>query len=83
MKLQLQLLNMILTEYDQDTYIPVQEQETYEDGVEQGISQGITQGITQDIQQKAIKTAKNILNMNLPIEQITTLTGISLNEINT
>lgn len=70
---------MILTEYDYDTYIPVQQQETYEDGVEQGISQGITQGI----QQKAIKTAKNILNMNLPIEQITTLTGISLNEINT
>lgn len=70
---------MILTEYDYDTYIPVQQQEAYENGVEQGISQGITQGI----QQKAIKTAKNILNMNLPIEQITTLTGISLNEINT
>lgn len=74
---------MILTEYDYDTYIPVQQQEAYENGVEQGISQGITQGITQGIQQKAIKTAKNILNMNLPIEQITTLTGISLNEINT
>ena len=70
---------MILTEYDYETYIPVQQQEAYEDGVEQGISQGITQGI----QQKAIKTARNILNMNLPIEQITTLTGISLNEINT
>ena len=56
---------MILTEYDYDTYIPVQQQEAYENGVEQGISQGITQGITQDIQQKAIKTAKNILNMNL------------------
>ena len=70
---------MILTEYDYDTYIPVQQQEAYENGIEQGISQGITQGI----QQKAIKTAKNILNMNLPIEQITTLTGISLNEINT
>ena len=70
---------MILTEYDYDTYIPVQRQEAYENGVEQGISQGITQGI----QQKTIKTARNILNMNLPIEQITTLTGISLNEINT
>ena len=70
---------MILTEYDYDTYIPVQQQEAYENGVEQGISQGITQGI----QQKNIKTSRNILNMNLPIEQITTLTGISLNEINT
>lgn len=70
---------MILTEYDYDTYIPVQQQEAYENSVEQGISQGITQGI----QQKTIKTDRNILNMNLPIEQITTLTGISLNEINT
>lgn len=70
---------MILTEYDYDTYIPVQQQEAHENGVEQGISQGITQGI----QQKAIKTAKNILNMNLTIEQITALIGLSINKINT
>ena len=68
---------MILTEYDYDTYIPVQQQEAYENGVEQGISQGITQGI----QQKAIKTAKNILNMNLTIEQIMDLIGLSINNI--
>ena len=71
------MLNMILTEYDYDTYIPVQQQEAYENGVEQGISQGITQGI----QQKAIKTAKNILNMNLTIEQIMDLIGLSINNI--
>lgn len=70
---------MILTEYDYDTYIPVQQQEAYENGVEQGISQGITQGI----QQKAIKIAKNILNMNLTIEQITDLIGLSINKTNT
>ena len=70
---------MILTEYDYDTDIAVQQQEAYENGVEQGISQGITQGI----QQKAIKTAKNILNMNLTIEQIMALIGLSINKTNT
>jgi predicted transposase/invertase (TIGR01784 family) len=71
--------NMLLTEYDYDTDIAVQRQEAYEDGMEQGISQGIQQGS----QQKAIETAKNALNMNLPIEQITTLTGLSIEFIKT
>ena len=61
---------MLLTEYDYDTDIAVQRQEAYEDGMEQGIQQGISQGIQQGIaqgitqgsQQKAIETAKNMLN---------------------
>ena len=64
---------MLLTEYDYDTDIAVQRQEAYEDGMEQGITQGS--------QQKAIETAKNALNMNLPIEQIATLTGLSIEEV--
>ena len=69
--------NMLLTEYDYDTDIAVQRQEAYEDGVEKGISQGISQGS----QQKAIETAKNALKMDLPIKQISTLTGLSIKEI--
>ena len=80
---------MLLTEYDYDTDIAVQRQEAYEDGVEkgiaqglqQGISQGIQQGISQGSQQKAIETAKNALKMDLPIKQISTLTGLSIKEI--
>ena len=66
---------MLLTEYDYDTDIAVQRQEAYEDGMEQGISQGS--------QQAKIETAKNALNMNLPIEQIVTLTGLSIEFIKT
>ena len=58
---------MLLTEYDYDTDIAVQRQEAYEDGA----------------QQKAIETAKNALNMNLPMEQITVLTGLSIDFIKT
>ncbi|MBQ3024049.1 MAG: Rpn family recombination-promoting nuclease/putative transposase [Spirochaetaceae bacterium] len=57
--------NMLLTEYDYDTDIAVQRQEAYEDGA----------------QQKAIETAKNALKMDLPIKQISTLTGLSIEEI--
>jgi predicted transposase/invertase (TIGR01784 family) len=63
--------NMLLTEYDYDTDIAVQRQEAYEDGMEQGSHQA------------KIQTAKNALNMNLPIEQITTLTGLSIDFIKT
>ena len=63
--------NMLLTEYDYDTDIAVQRQEAYESGVEKGA------------QQKAIETAKNALNMNLPMEQITVLTGLSIDFIKT
>ena len=59
--------NILLTEYDYDTDIAVQRQEAYEDGA----------------QQKAIETAKNALNMNLPMEQITVLTGLSIDFIKT
>ena len=72
---------MLLTEYDYDTDIAVQRQEAYEDGVEKGIAQGIQQGISQGFQQKAIETAKNALKMDLPIKQISTLTGLSIEEI--
>ena len=65
--------NMLLTEYDYDTDIAVQRQEAYEDGVEKGISQGS--------QQKAIETAKNLLSMSLPIENIAKATGLSIDEV--
>ena len=73
---------MLLTEYDYDTDIAVQRQEAYEDGMEQGISQGIAQGITQGSHQKAIETAKNMLNDKLDIQTILKYTGLSIEEIN-
>ena len=48
------------------------------EGIQQGITQGITQGIEQGIEQKAIETAKQGLLLNLSYEQISQLTGLSL-----
>ena len=65
--------NMLLAEYDYDTDIAVQRKEAFEDGISIGLSQGA--------QQKAVETAKNALTMNLSIEQVATLTGLSVEEI--
>ena len=57
--------NMLLMEYDYATDIEVQREEAFEKGS----------------QQAKIETAKNALKMNLSVEQIATLTGLSIEEI--
>ena len=52
--------------------------EAKEEGISQGISQGYTSGINDGIKQ----TAKNMLNKNMPLEDISDITGLSIEEIN-
>ena len=61
--------NMLLAEYDYDTDIAVQRREAFDDGLSQGM------------QQAKLETAKNALTMNLSIEQVAALTGLSPEEI--
>ena len=56
---------MLFGEYDYETDIRVQRREAFEDGAEQ----------------KAIETANEALKMNLSIEQIAKLTGLSEDKI--
>ena len=56
---------MLFGEYDYETDIRVQRREAFEDGAEQ----------------KAIETANEALKMNLSIEQIEKLTGLSEEKI--
>ena len=81
---------MLMTEYDYDTDIAVQREEAYEDGLSKGLQQGISQGISQGIKQgisqgmkqgvyqEKLETAKNLFHLGLSIEQISTVTGLSL-----
>ena len=39
-----EVINMLIAEYDYDTDIKVQRQESWEDGMEHGLSQGLSQG---------------------------------------
>ena len=60
---------MLLAEYDYDTDIAVQRREAFDDGLSQG-------------EKKAkLETARNALTMNLSVEQVAILTGLSVEEI--
>ena len=47
----------------------------------EGLSDGISQGISQGEHKAKIETAKNLLAMNLSIEQVAQGTGLSVDEI--
>ena len=68
---------MLLAEYDYDTDIAVQRKEAFNDGFSAGEERGISLGTYQ----KAVETAKNALSMKLTLEQIASLTGLSVEVI--
>ena len=73
--------NMLLAEYDYDTDIAVQRRESFEDGVSIGRNEGISIGLSQGAHQKAVETAKNLLSIGLSQDQIASVTGLSIEEI--
>ena len=77
--------NMLLAEYDYDTDIAVQRRESFEDGFsageERGRNEGISIGLSQGAHQKAVETAKNLLSIGLSQDQIASVTGLSIEEI--
>ena len=50
-------------------------------GLEQGISQGINQGISQGIEQNKVEMIKSMLNKNMSLEDISDITGKTIEEI--
>ena len=73
--------NMLLAEYDYDTDIAVQRKEAFDDGLSQGRNEGISIGISQGAQQAKLETAKNLLSIGLSQDQIASVTGLSIEEI--
>ena len=76
---------MLVAEYDYDTDIAVQRQESLmigiQQGIERGIKQGIEKGISEGSYQKALETAKLMKGRNYPISDICTISGLSVEEI--
>ena len=50
-------------------------------GEERGRNEGISLGITQGEHKKAVETAKNLIDLGLPQDQIALVTGLSIEEI--
>jgi len=53
----------------------------YDKGIEKGIEKGIKQGKTEGETNKAIEIAKNLLLQNIPLDTISSTTGLSMPEI--
>ena len=70
-------MNMLIAEYDYDTDIAVQREESLRIGIQQGIEQGFADGSYQ----KALETAKNLMALGLSIENIAQATGLSKQEV--
>ena len=70
-----EVINMLVAEYDYDTDIAVQREESLRIGIQQGFSDGSYQ--------TKLETAKNLLTMNFPIGSIAKATGLSVQEIET
>ena len=64
---------MLVAEYDYDTDIAVQREESLRIGIQKGFSDGSYQ--------KALETAKLMKGMNYPINDICTISGLSVEEI--
>ncbi|MBQ3649353.1 MAG: hypothetical protein II957_04040, partial [Treponema sp.] len=59
--------------YDYKMDIAVKQEEAFEDGMEKGLKQGIAQN--------AVENAKNALALNLPVEQVSQITGLPIEEV--
>ena len=72
-KQKMEVLNMSLTEFNQEEYDREKHDDWFEEGRIEGEKSGIKKGI--------LETAKNMLLKNIPFEIIQSCTGLSLAEI--
>ena len=76
-----EVLNMLVAEYDYETDIAVQREESLRIGIQQGIEQGIQQGFSDGSYKTKLEMAKLMKGMNYPINDICTISGLSVEEI--
>ena len=92
-----EVLSILMTEYDYATDMAVLKEESYEDGREEGISIGLAtgreegreegisigleRGLEQGAYKKALETAKTMISIGLPEEQIQLCTNLPLETI--
>ena len=72
-----EVLNMLIGEYDYDTDIAVQREESFDMGLAEGEARGRSEGS----HQKALETAKNLLQFELSREKIAQATGLTTDEV--
>ena len=78
-------MGMFFSQFDMDTELQVVREESYDEGwttgVEAGIERGIERGREEGERKARINTARNFLNMGIPIEDVMMGTGLTREEI--
>ena len=76
---------MLIGEYDYDTDIAVQREESFEIGLAEGEARGEARGksigLAEGSRKKALETAKNLLQFGLSREKIAQATGLTQAEV--
>ena len=72
---------MLVAEYDYDTDIAVQRSEERRMAFAEGIEQGIEQGFSEGSYQTKLETAKTMLAMHYPLEDICKITDLTKAEV--
>ena len=76
---------MLIAEYDYDTDIAVQREEAgriaFANGISEGKSIGLAEGEARGSRQKALETAKTMLTMGYPLNDICKISGLSPEEV--
>ncbi|MBR6565694.1 MAG: hypothetical protein IKK79_02665, partial [Spirochaetaceae bacterium] len=84
-----EVLSILMTEYDYATDMAVLKEEAYEDGLfaglatgrEEGISIGLERGLEQGAYETKLETARTMISIGLPEEQIQLCTNLPLETI--
>ncbi|MGP1459344.1 MAG: Rpn family recombination-promoting nuclease/putative transposase [Treponema sp.] len=76
-----EVINMLLAEYDYDTDIAVQRQESLLQGIRQGIEQGMQQGFSDGTYQAKREIIKTMLTMGYPLDDICKISGLSQDKV--
>ena len=72
---------LVLSEWESDKMAELVEYQSLKNARAEGVSQGIEQGISQGIEQNTIETIKAMLKKNFSLEDISDITGKSIEEI--
>ncbi|MBQ8561939.1 MAG: hypothetical protein IJ441_10185, partial [Spirochaetaceae bacterium] len=76
-----EVLSILMTEYDYATDMAVLKEEAYEDGLFVGREEGISIGLERGAYQNKLATAKTMISIGLPEEQIQLCTNLPLETI--
>ena len=73
-----EVLNMSLTEFDQEAY----DRHRFNEGKEVGIAEGIEKGLAEGRRDNALQNARNFKYKNIPVDIIAECTGLTIEQVN-